>query len=90
MIAFNWNEVEHTYAYHQYNPIHAYSEYHKISNNLETKTFTNCPKYLYLQILWTSLDDQTISATLENKDIIKDLLRKNKIKSLTFKSTKNP
>ena len=43
---FNWDEVEHTYAYHQYNPIHTYSEYHKIDNYIEQKTFTNCPKYI--------------------------------------------
>ena len=62
---FNWNEVERTFAYHQYHPIHSYSEYDKIYNHFEPKTFTNCPKYSPAYS-WTSVDDQIISGELDD------------------------
>lgn len=79
----DWNEVEHTYAYHQYHPIHEYSEYHKKTDYLKSKTFTNCPKYSY-KYIWTSVDGQTMWAQ-HNEVIYKELTRKNKFKSFTIK-----
>ena len=83
----NWNEVEHTYAYNQYHPIHEHSEYHKVDHVLAPKTFTNCPKYLPI-FSWTSINDQTISETPENEDMLKELRRNNKLKAFTIKSGK--
>ena len=88
---FNWNEVEHTYAYNQYHPIHEHSEYHKVDHVLAPKTFTNCPKYIPVES-WTSIDDQTISfgwyGDGRGTDIFNELLRNNKLKSVTIKSGK--
>ena len=71
---FNWDQVEHTYTY---------SDYYKRSNNLETKTFTNCPKYKS-EYIWTLVDNQI----LENYELLGKLVENNKVKSLTIKSKK--
>ena len=92
---FNWNEVEHTYAY---------SEYHKISTDVEARTFTNCPKYTPVYF-WTTIDDQTITYTplsntplsntplgvaviADHEGTVNELSRNNKLKSLTLKNEK--
>ena len=75
---FNWDKVEHSYTY---------SEYNQVGNHTETFTFTNCPKYQYL-IFYNSVDGQTVSDKLENANIIFELKKNNKIKSLTFKNRK--
>ena len=84
---FNWNEVEHAYTY---------SEFQKISSDFEARTYTNCPKYLDVYS-WTSIDDQTVSFrktvgrdkyTQGNRDLLGELFRNNKLKSLSIKSGK--
>jgi len=75
---FNWDKVEHSYTY---------SEYNQAVNHPETFTFTNCPKYQYL-IFYNSVDGQTVLSKLENDNIIFELKKNNKIKSLTFKNRK--
>ena len=75
---FNWNQVEHTYIY---------SEYDQIESNLQTGTVINCPKYTY-SISWTTVDDQTILRTPENAEIITELAKNNKLKFITIKNNK--
>ena len=76
---YNWDKVEHTYTY---------NEHDQISNNPETVTFTNCPKYQF-ESFWTLDDNQTQPNIKKNEKILEELIKNNKIKSITFKSGKD-
>ena len=76
---FNWNKDEQTFTL---------KEYHLVKLNRESHSYTNCPKYKYL-LFWTSIDNQTVLGIDENANLIKNLIKSNKIKSVTLKKGKN-
>ena len=76
----NWNEKEEIE--------YTFDEYNLISNNVETFTFTNCPKYIITEYYITK-DNQTVLTSSENSNLIKNLIKSNKIKSATLKKGKN-
>ncbi len=74
---FDWSQLEYD---HQ--------EYGKVSNNTESYTFTNCPKYQFYN-QWISIDGQIIEdrqgdleydVFAKNIDVIASLQKNNKIK----------
>ena len=75
----NWDKTEHTYSL---------KEYDQITNDHKTRTYTNCPKYQFMQD-WYTVDDKVIPNIPENSTLIKNLFIEKKIKSVTFKHGKN-
>ena len=75
----NWNveKIEHTIT-----------EFNLITANRHTYTYTNCPKY-YFSIHYITVDNQTIDDTEENQDLIANLLKNNKLKTVVHKRQKN-
>ena len=75
---FNWNieKIEHTIT-----------EYDLIQDSIETFTYTNCPKYKFRNY-YISTDNQTVEDIEENADLIGNLWKNNKIKSVIRKSRK--
>ena len=73
-IDWNIEKIEYTPA--EFNLIHR--------SNLETYTFTNCPKNKY-GLYHVTVDDQTLEAIQENEDLIASLTKNNKIKSVIIK-----
>ena len=71
-----WEKTEHSYKF---------SEYNRITTNLEKRSYTNCPKYEYSQYYHT-VEDKTLLAVSKNKKIIQNLTKENKIKSVSFKT----
>ena len=69
---FNWNEKKIDLTYKQYKLIH---------DNIDSQTFTNCPKYKYLNYDYTT-DNQIMEYTEENYELINSLRESNKIKSI--------
>jgi len=61
---FNWDEEKVEYTY---------DEYLSIVNNLETWTFTNCPKYKYLAY-YIDINNQTLDPSI-SRSIIKENIK---------------
>ena len=75
-IDWNIEKIEHTFA-----------EYKLIEQNVETFTYTSCPKYK-LRNFYISTDNQAVEAIEENADLIGNLLKNNKVKSVIYKMQK--
>ena len=75
----NWNveKIEHTNTEHDL-----------ISSNHETYTYTNCPKYKSRRY-YINTDNQTLEDIQENEDLIINLWKNKKIKSIIYKRQKD-
>ena len=72
----NWDQPTHSYPF---------EEYDKIDKDLDRRSYTNCPKYLYIQSYQT-VDDVKILAIEKNKTLIQNLTKENKMKYVLFET----
>ena len=63
----------------------ALTKFHQLEADIETYTFTNCPKYKF-RFHYITADNQTIEDIQENADLIANLSKDKKLKSIIIKS----